>query len=262
MIELIFRLLFAAILGACLGSFANVLAIRLHDESSLMGRSNCPACKKVIRPRHLVPVFSWFALRGACADCGAKIHIQYPLVEIAAACLAVIAVVRHDPFFSPAFYGELLLSLALLTMVVMDIRWQELPLELMAFVGVVGGFVQVAVSAGAGNVAEGLYSLGLALAVAVAFFGVQWFFSNGKWLGSGDVWFAAMMAAVLAWPLTGIAMYLAYLVGGSIVLLLFILRLVKRGMRVPFAPALALGTLLAIWFGPAITHWMSYAFSS
>lgn len=260
MLDPILRFAFAAVIGACFGSFANVLAIRLHSESSLLGRSKCPACDAPIQPQHLVPIFSWLALRGKCADCHAKIHVQYPLVEIAAACLAVIAASHADPFLAPAlFAGEFFFSLGLLVMVVMDLRWQELPLELMATIGVLGALVRVLL---APNQVMELYSVGIALTVAIAFFGLQWAISRGKWLGSGDIWFAAMMAGVLAWPLTGIAIYLAYLVGGSVVLLLFILRIVKRGMRVPFAPALALGTLLALWFGPNIQTWFSYAFAT
>ena len=262
MVDIFIRFFFAAVLGACFGSFANVVAIRLHDASSLLGRSKCPACDHLIRPRHLVPIFSWLALRGACADCGAKIHIQYPLVEIAAACLAIIAASRFDPFVFPwMFAGEFFLSLALLVMVVMDIRWQELPLELMAAVGVIGAVARLLFAANHGVFLDELYSIGIALIVACAFFGIQWMLSRGRWLGSGDIWFAAMMAGVLAWPLAGIGIYLAYLVGGSVVLVLFLCGIVKRGMRVPFAPALALGTLLALWFGPSIQAWLLYAFS-
>ena len=50
-------IVFAAVLGACLGSFANVAAIRLHAMTSLNGRSRCPECDALIRPRHLVPIF-------------------------------------------------------------------------------------------------------------------------------------------------------------------------------------------------------------
>ncbi|MEO5927910.1 MAG: prepilin peptidase [Patescibacteria group bacterium] len=262
MIELIIRFVFAGVLGACFGSFVNVLAIRMHSESSLLGRSKCPACSAPIRPQHLVPVLSWLALRGACADCGAKIHIQYPLVEVAGACLAVIAMSRYGSLASISFYAELFLSLGLLTMVVMDFRWQELPLELMAVIGVIGAVIRIVFLGDGGTMLAELRLIGIALIVAICFFGIQWLVSRGKWLGSGDVWFAAMMAGILGWPLTGIAMYLAYLVGGSIVLILFILRVVKRGMRVPFAPALALGTLLALWFGQSIQMWITYAFAS
>lgn len=261
MIQLLLQIVFGAILGACLGSFANVLAIRLHDESSLMGRSMCPACRHPIAPRHLVPLFSWLALRGACADCGAAIHIQYPIVELVTACLGIIAAVRSDPFSDPMFYAELLLSTALVVFVVMDIRWTELPLELMILVGSFAVIGRLVIAIMNGLLLSELVSLGLAFAVAIGFFGLQWAVSKGNWLGSGDIWFGAMMAAILAWPATVIGMYLAYLAGGIVVTVLFLLGYIRRGMRIPFAPALASGLLLTLWFGERVERWVSYAFS-
>jgi leader peptidase (prepilin peptidase)/N-methyltransferase len=262
MIESLLRITFAAVLGACFGSFANVLAIRLHEESSLVGRSTCPACEKPIRPRHLVPIFSWLALRGRCADCGAKIHVQYPLVELSAALLTVIAAMRFDPFTDPAFYGEMLLSVGLVVLVVMDLRWKELPLELMGLIGACGLMVRLGSSLARGDMKAEIVSMFFALALALCFFGAQWMVSKGKWLGSGDVWFGAMISFVLGWPGTPIAMYLAYLAGGVVVACLFVARIIKRGTRVPFAPALAVGMLLAMWFGQPIERWISYAFSA
>jgi len=260
MIESVLRIAFAAVLGACFGSFANVLAIRLHEESSLVGRSKCPACEKPIRPRHLVPIFSWLALRGRCADCGAKIHVQYPLVELSAALLSIIAAVRSDPFSDPTFYGEMLLSVGLVVLVVMDLRWKELPLELMCLIGACGLMVRLGASFALGDVKIEIVLIFFALALAVGFFGAQWLLSKGKWLGSGDIWFGAMIALVLGWPGTPAAMYLAYLVGGFVVACLFVARIIKRGTRVPFAPALAVGMLLAMWFASPIQQWLSYAF--
>jgi leader peptidase (prepilin peptidase)/N-methyltransferase len=261
MIETIFRFVFAAVLGACFGSFANVLAIRLHDESSLLGRSRCPSCNTVIRPRHLVPVFSWLALRGRCADCGAKIHVQYPLVEILTACLSIVIATRFDPFSNVWYYAELLLVVALVVCAVMDFRWKELPLELMVLVGGVAGIARMLVALSHGTAVTELLSLGLACIVAIGFFGAQWLVSKGAWLGSGDIWFAGMMAFVLAWPGTLVGMYLSYVVGGVVVLGLFLVGVVRRGTRIPFAPALACGLLLAQWYGDRVVSWFLYALS-
>jgi prepilin signal peptidase PulO-like enzyme (type II secretory pathway) len=262
MLEQAFTVLFAAILGACLGSFANVVAIRLHDMSSLMGRSHCPACRKTLRPRHMVPIFSWLALRGKCADCGAKIHVQYPLVEATAAALTIISAIRFSPFGSEfhLFYFEIFISIALLVMVVMDLRWKELPVEVMSFVGIIGAAWRIALSGLHGGLMSSLYSTLVGVAVAVAFFGFQWLVSKGRWLGSGDIWFGAMMGLVLGWPLTGVAIYLAYIVGGLGAFVLFVSGVVKRGSRVPFAPALSIGLLISIWFGGAITAWLNSIF--
>lgn len=60
----------------------------------VMPRSHCPSCHTPLRVRDLVPVVSWFALRGRCAACGAAISPRYPLVELLTATLFVLAAAR------------------------------------------------------------------------------------------------------------------------------------------------------------------------
>lgn len=255
-------IVFAAILGACLGSFANMAAVRWHEESSWSGRSRCPACKKTLKPQHLVPIFSWLLLRGRCASCHAPIHIQYPLVELAGAAFAVIAALRWDVLAGGAlpFAWETVLSLSLLVMVVMDARWKELPVELMAGIAIIGVVFQFVMSRrSAFMTAEGLV---ISIAVPVVFFGLQWLVSRGRWIGIGDIWFGAMIGAVLGrWELSAIALYMSYLLGALVVAALFLARIVRRGTRVPFAPALATGLLVALWFGPLIESYIRTAFA-
>ncbi|MCI0479769.1 prepilin peptidase [Candidatus Uhrbacteria bacterium] len=265
MLEPILSVALAFILGACLGSFANVIAIRLHDMSSLLGRSRCPSCRKVIRPRHLVPILSWLVLRGRCASCGKRIHYQYPVVEALMAVAVAIAALRHPPYGpdAPLFVFETLLLLGLVVIVVMDLRWKELPLELMAGLGVLGCFMHLGVALPAGT--EAVFSAARALLVAVAvpvvFFGLQWLLSKGRWLGSGDIWMGGMMGLLLGtWQLSVIAVYLAYVIGGAVVAVLLLARVVKRGTRVPFGPALAVGLLLTMWSGDILTSYLAYAF--
>ncbi|MEK7655228.1 MAG: prepilin peptidase [Patescibacteria group bacterium] len=255
-------IVFAAVLGACLGSFANVAAIRLHAMTSLGGRSRCPECDAFIRPRHLVPIFSWLALRGRCADCGAKIHVQYPLVELLCVTLVVIAALRHDPFFGNAmpFAFETFVSIALVVVLVMDLRWSELPVEVLVLVGIVGAFWNMFLGWSSGVLAASATSIAIGAGAGIIFFGAQWALSKGKWLGSGDVWFGAMMGLVLAWPATAYAIYLSYIFGGFGVGTLYILRKVKKGMRVPFAPALSMGLMAAFWFQPYFDQQLRFLF--
>ena len=73
----------AAVLGACMGSFMNCLAWRLvAGESVLRGRSHCTACGAQLTAIDLIPIVSWFALRGRCRHCKGKISPRYVVVEI------------------------------------------------------------------------------------------------------------------------------------------------------------------------------------
>jgi leader peptidase (prepilin peptidase)/N-methyltransferase len=78
-----------SILGLALGSFVNALVWRLHEQkkgkkglSILHGRSVCPNCKHKLAWYDLIPVISWFTLKGKCRYCNKPISRQYPMVEI------------------------------------------------------------------------------------------------------------------------------------------------------------------------------------
>ncbi len=71
------------VLGACIGSFLNVVIWRIpRGESLISPPSKCPKCGHRIKPWENIPVLSWLLLRGKCANCHNPIAIRYPLVEL------------------------------------------------------------------------------------------------------------------------------------------------------------------------------------
>lgn len=79
-----FRFLLGFIVGACLGSFATMLAYRLPRQISIvMPRSHCPSCKTTLTPRDLVPILSWLLNKGRCRHCHAPIGARYLRIELA-----------------------------------------------------------------------------------------------------------------------------------------------------------------------------------
>jgi leader peptidase (prepilin peptidase)/N-methyltransferase len=77
-------IVFAGVIGLCVGSFLNVAVYRIpRGESVAHPPSHCPNCGHPIRNRHNVPVFGWLLLRGRCYDCKQPISVRYPLIELA-----------------------------------------------------------------------------------------------------------------------------------------------------------------------------------
>jgi len=73
----------AGFIGLTIGSFLNVVALRLLAGTDFVkGRSKCPKCENLIAWFDNIPVLSYILLRGKCRKCGEKISIQYPLVEL------------------------------------------------------------------------------------------------------------------------------------------------------------------------------------
>src|SRR3989338_5261973 len=85
-----FELLTLFLLGLCIGSFLNVIILRLRSgEQCTQGRSHCMNCKAYLVARDLVPLISFIVLRGKCRYCAVKISWQYPLVELASGILCM-----------------------------------------------------------------------------------------------------------------------------------------------------------------------------
>ena len=92
-----FILPFLFLFGACLGSFAGMLAYRLprglpwwrvYGEGA---RSCCPSCRRVLSVAELIPILSWFLLKGRCKGCGQPIAFRYVLIELSFALIVLFA---------------------------------------------------------------------------------------------------------------------------------------------------------------------------
>ena len=70
-------------LGECIASFLNVVIWRVpRGESIVSPPSHCPKCNAPIKWYQNIPILSWLALRGKCANCKAPISPRYILVEM------------------------------------------------------------------------------------------------------------------------------------------------------------------------------------
>lgn len=116
-------------LGACVGSFLNVVIYRLPLGLSVNQpkRSFCPLCRKDIAWWHNIPLLSWLLLRGRCASCHAPIPFRYWLVEMLTALLFAACWQTHSAIAAPALF----LFIALLVAITfIDAEHQIIPLVL------------------------------------------------------------------------------------------------------------------------------------
>ena len=115
----IFVYVMVALFGLFIGSFLNVVALRLLKEESIVSPgSHCPECKHPIRFYDNIPVLSYILLMGKCRNCRAEISIQYPLVEFS----AFLFVFTFFCFgFSIKTLGMMLIICALIVLTVTDL---------------------------------------------------------------------------------------------------------------------------------------------
>src|SRR3954449_6733701 len=126
----------AAILGAIVGSFLNVVAYRLpRGESLAHPPSACPACGTRIKPYDNVPVLGWLWLRGKCRACGARISIQYPLVELGTGLLWAACVLKFGA--DSDVWAPIVLVTLLVPITLIDLEFTIIP-NVLTGLGAVG----------------------------------------------------------------------------------------------------------------------------
>jgi len=74
-------------LGAVFGSFCNMLVFRIHKHENLWGYSYCDKTAKRLIWKDLIPIFSFIIYRGRCRECGEKLPVKYPIIELSNALL-------------------------------------------------------------------------------------------------------------------------------------------------------------------------------
>ncbi|MBB4637614.1 prepilin peptidase [Longimicrobium terrae] len=241
-------LAYAAVIGACVGSFLNVCVYRWPAELSVIRPpSRCGSCGTPIRWFDNVPILGWMILRGRCRACGAGVSIQYPLVEAGTAAIWVISVLRYGVEWQAlvvALFFTILLGIAL-----SDAKTYIIPDEF-TWGGAAIGF---ALSFAPGGVTWMQSLIGGALG-----FGLLWLIAVvGEWafkkpaMGGGDIKMMLMVGAFLGpWGVL-LTLFLGALFGT----LIFAPISMKTGKLVPFGIFLALGAAITEPLGQALIDW-------
>ncbi len=239
--------------GLIVGSFCNVCIHRIpREENIVVPRSRCPSCHILIKAYDNIPVLSFLFLKAHCRSCGHRISWQYPVVELLTGLLFVLTILH----FGLTWHTVLVLSFvtALVIVTFIDLEHQIVP-DVITLPGIavalvwsvltfflsdphisVGFSPPAPLDALLGTVVGG----GILYLVAVV--------SRGG-MGGGDIKLNAMVGAVLGWQKVLLTIFLGTLTGSVIALIL--LASGKKGRKdpMPFGPFLALGAVLALYWG-------------
>ncbi len=254
------------ILGLAIGSFLNVVVYRLRVAETLVsGRSHCPHCQSTIAWYDNIPVISFILLKFRCRSCQAKISWQYPIVEVMTALLFVLVghyFFQETDLFSWITAGYYLAMLSCLVVIlVYDFLYMEIP-SIVLWSAIFGAIVFTLFIDGGREIHAGMqitnfltYSGLLAATVAFSFFFAMVAVSKEKWMGMGDAYLVILLGLVLGWPKILLGLFLAFAIGAICGIMLIALKKKKMKSRVPFAPFLVLGTLIALLFYAPIINW-------
>lgn len=241
----IFWVLLSGYLGACIGSFVNVVALRTIQGRPWWGdeRSRCDECGEPLSGVDLVPLFSFLVLRGRCRHCGETFPPSYFLVELAGAFIGAAVVWKWG--LSWAALAGLLLGYGLLLNSLMDI-YSGYVYDLYAWLpGVIVFLMRIA--GGKEALLDGVFGAALGFGVIAVIILV----SRGG-MGWGDAGLTGGMGAALGWKLAAVGLYSGFMIGGVTALILLLAKKVSRKQALPLVPFLALGGLAAILVGPVM----------
>lgn len=239
------------ILGLSVGSFLNVLIDRLPQNESILGRSRCDHCKHQLSWYDLIPLLSFFLIQRRCRYCKYKLFWQYPIVELITGFLFVYTfttmmyIIEANRFYFVVVYTLILIS-GLITIFVTDLKYRIIPDQVLGFL-LLSSFIFILFS----QTVDFSSHLVSAIGAFILFLSLT-IFTRGKGMGLGDVKFAFVIGMILGIPLIIVALYLSFLTGAVISLILVIRGKKTMKSTIPFGPFLVFGAFAALFYGESL----------
>ena len=265
-------------LGACIASFLNVVIWRVpRGESIVSPPSHCPKCNALIKWYQNIPILSWLALRGKCANCKAPISPRYSLIELLGGALFLVVFwccfKPYAPYVKDMVQKQIFPFPLAITLVAM---WTWVSLMIVGsmidfdhkllpdFVTVGGMILGLVYNAVAYSFAHSFEPIVKSLVGLVFGFGLLWLI---RWLGSkafkreamgmGDVFLMGAVGALFGPVAVLVTLILSSVFGSIVGLSMVALSKTKFGkfVEIPYGPYICLGCLVWMFYGPELVNW-------
>jgi prepilin signal peptidase PulO-like enzyme (type II secretory pathway) len=265
------------IIGLCIGSFINAFVWRFHEgrvTSLLTGRSECPRCHRQLSARELIPVVSYVAQKGRCANPRCRKPIDdKPWAEVITPVLFVVSYLfwqsplgSWDTWIAFAlwlFYVSAFVALALY-----DFKWYELPhrivLPLIAVATAQAvaavflpwqGWPELLGSLEGGLIGGGIFYLIYSVSPKIK---LEDGTVGSKWIGFGDITLGTLLGILVGGPAAALLLiFVASLLGTLVALPLMALGKAKRDSHLPFGPLLLAAAVIVKLWGLVLIGWYS-----
>lgn len=244
-------ILLILIYGLIIGSFLNVLIYRIpREESIVWPGSHCPACSHPLKWSDNIPLISYLLLKGKCRYCRAPISARYPLVEGLNALVYITMYLKFG--FGADFVFYSLISSVLLAVTFIDLKEMIIPDSLVVSIL----FLSVAhktVNYFLYGISPGLIGSILGLLAAGGLFAAIVIISGGG-MGGGDITLIGVLGFVLGVKHIFLNIFLSFVSGAIISIVLLAAKVKTRKDPVPFGPFIVLGFFMTVLWGQAVLN--------
>ncbi|QSQ09390.1 Type 4 prepilin-like proteins leader peptide-processing enzyme [Koleobacter methoxysyntrophicus] len=234
------------VLGTVIGSFINVCIYRIPRNKSVVSMpSFCPECGKRLKPYELIPIISYIIQGGKCRGCGKTISVRYPLVELSCGALPFLLLLKFPPGANFFIITALLYLMVVVTFI--DMEFMIIPDSLILVGLLLGGLYTIFVWRSPIQPLLGMVTgSGLLFSIAILWKGG---------MGEGDVKYMGVLGIYLGFKLTILSLFLSFLLGAVIGIVLILSG--KKGRRdmIPFGPFLSAAAFISILWGEGISNW-------
>jgi len=230
--------------GIAIGSFLNVLIDRLPQERSIMGRSHCEHCKRIIKWYDLVPLLSFVLLRGRCRYCKYSIPSVVFFVELLTGVI----------FLSSYLYLALPIShlwlywgffACLIGIFFADLKYQIIPdsLQFVLFLFATG---LLALNHLTADIWIRHLTAGFVVMTPIL---LLFLVTRGRGMGFGDVKLSFIIGYTVGIIAGFFALYVSFITGAIVGVALLMSKKTKLKSTIAFGPFLVIGLVIALLWG-------------
>lgn len=239
------------IIGACIGSFLNVVIYRTPRELSIITpRSSCITCKNIIPWYNNIPIFSYFLLKGKCSNCKTPYSIRYPIVEFITAVIFTIIFFKFGKNLLSIYYCIYFSLLIVLSFI--DFEFKAVPSSILVLTFLSSFLLSSDIISSLKDgaiVAGSIYLLNFLLTYYIQNIKSKILkdesLKNQVALGEGDIPIFATFGIILSLQGAFSAVFLAAIFA---IIPSIINKLIKKDIQTPFIPYLSLGIFVEIIF--------------
>lgn len=249
--------IFIFFFGSIIGSFLNVCIYRIPEEKSIsFPPSSCGSCNARLKPKDLVPIFSYLFLKGKCRYCDEKVSKQYPVIEAVTGLLFVFVFIKFG--FTLESIKFMVLTALLIVIGIIDFRTEYIYTSTIIF-GTVSGIIFIAIEYFNGfSISPVNYLLGALSASLIL--GIIVFVTRA--MGWGDVELIFLIGLFLGIKLNLLNVFLSIVIGGLVAVVLMATKKKSGKDSMAFGPYIAISTYIVILFGNDILNWYITSFFS